>query len=481
MLILIADDDRLARYALKSLLRDLDNQNFIIAEATNGKTLVEQCSRLQPDIAFVDIDMPHLDGLSAIASCKEISPYTQFVVASGYTEFCYAQKSISLQVADYIVKPVERAQLEALLEKLSRQLSQTRSRLNMNFQFNVTQRLQLWDEIGYTAMEDPCAEMNGIYHAFSFLLDTSPTSEAYAQAYLELTQSLNQIGRRCEKERIPWFLWSSKGDGLHLILFGERELPAAFRKSLEQLCVTAPDRSICCFYCCATDLWGLYQKMEENAQLSYYRFALPAERIIRTEQYTFGEKEQALLKAAVELIAAFQDANETQYEHALTAFCSGSWKGVSGPRMAQLLSICLNGSFLWSDPRHLYDALKKHKSCLYMNPGLMRSDKITYVLDYVKKYYMQDISAAQIAEKLNMTPNYFSRFFHEGTGQTFSAYLSLLRVNQAKRILSTRLDIPVKDIALMVGYFSSRHFSKVFKNITGCSPSEFREQNSHTV
>lgn len=481
MLILIADDDRLARYALKSLLRDMDDQNLMIVEATNGRTLVEQCSRMQPDIAFVDIDMPQLDGLSAIASCKELSPYTQFVVASGYTEFCYAQKSIALQVVDYIVKPVEREQLEALFQKLTRHINQTRSRLNMNFQFNALQRLQLWDEIGYTPMDDPCAEMSGAYHAFSFLLDTRPGSSAYAQAYLELTQELNRIGHQCEKQRMPWILWTARGDGLNLIVFCEPELPAALKKSIEQLCGTSVDRSVCCFYCCDTDLWGLYQKMGDNARFACARFALPVEQLVLPEQHSFGENERALLEAAVELSSAFQEANETQYEHALNAFRSGSWEGVSGPRMAQLLSICLNSRFAWSDPRHLYEELKKHKSSLYVNPSLVRSDKITCAVDYMKKYYMQDISAAQIAEKLNMTPNYFSRLFHEGTGQTFSAYLSMLRVNQAKRILSTRLDIPVKDIALMVGYFSSRHFSKVFKNITGCSPSEFREQNSHLI
>ncbi len=70
-----------------------------------------------------------------------------------------------------------------------------------------------------------------------------------------------------------------------------------------------------------------------------------------------------------------------------------------------------------------------------------------------------------MAERLDMTPNCFSKLFHEGTGQTFSAYLSMLRINQAKLILSTRRDIPVKDISLIVGYFSSRHFFNVFKNL----------------
>ena len=89
---------------------------------------------------------------------------------------------------------------------------------------------------------------------------------------------------------------------------------------------------------------------------------------------------------------------------------------------------------------------------------------------------MQDISVAQLASRLEMTPNYFSKLFHDRTGQTFSSYLTAQRMNQAKRILLTRQDVLVKDVAMMVGYFSSRHFADVFKKMTGLSPSEFREQ-----
>lgn len=178
MLILIADDDRLARYALKSMLRDLDDGSFIISEVTNGKTLVAQCSRLQPDIAFVDIDMPQMDGLSAIEACQQVSRYTQFVVASGYTEFGYARKSISLHVADYLVKPVEKEQLEQVLRRLRQHLVHTRSRINMDFQVKAAQLLRLWEEIGYAESEDPAAGISGAYHGFVFLLDARPNSNA---------------------------------------------------------------------------------------------------------------------------------------------------------------------------------------------------------------------------------------------------------------------------------------------------------------
>ena len=163
MLILIADDDRLARYSLKSMLHDLDDGTFMICEATNGKTLVEQCRRLHPDVAFVDISMPHMDGLTAIEQCRQCSEDTQFVVVSGHSEFDYAKKSISLQVADYLVKPAEPKQLEALLKRLSQRLAHTRRNLNMDFQVKVLENCQLWEEIGYCKLTDPCAGQQGAY------------------------------------------------------------------------------------------------------------------------------------------------------------------------------------------------------------------------------------------------------------------------------------------------------------------------------
>lgn len=479
MLILIADDDRLARYTLKSLLRDLDDGNFVIVEATNGKTLVEQCSRLHPDIAFVDIDMPQLDGLSAIATCKELSPYTQFVITSGYTEFGYARKSIALQVSDYLVKPIERELLEPLMQKLMYTISHTRSQINMNFQVRAARQLRLWEEIGYSPMEDPCSENCGSYYSFVFLLDIRPGSGAYTNAYLQLNTGLHQIGLQCEKQSIPWISWRTKEDYLEFIVFCDSQTYLNLKSQIEKLCSVDSNCAVSCMAFQGADLWTLFQSTLDNTKYAVCRFGTPPGSIIVPEKLSFTDKEYSLFSSAAELTDAFQNANETQYEKSLPAFrdLSACQSSVI-KNLVPLLDIGLNGNFCKNDVRRLYEELKLHKQNLYLRAGLERSDKITNAVEFMKKHYMQDISVSQIAEKLNMTPNYFSRLFHEGTGQTFSCYLSTLRINQAKRLLSTRLDIPVKDIALMVGYFSSRHFSKVFKNITGCSPSEFREKNS---
>lgn len=107
MVILIADDDRLARFQLKSMLCDMGMEDMVIYEASNGKKMVEQCRRYAPDIAFVDITMPQIDGLSAIEQCRQYASDVQFVVVSGHSDFSYARRGIALQIADYLVKPIE--------------------------------------------------------------------------------------------------------------------------------------------------------------------------------------------------------------------------------------------------------------------------------------------------------------------------------------------------------------------------------------
>ena len=119
MIILIADDDRLARFNIKSMLGELlGDTGDIFLEARDGEEMVRICGQNDPDIAFVDISMPCMNGLDAIAQCRECSSDTEFVLVSGYSDFQYAQQAIRLGVNEYLLKPVDAEQLGGVLEKL---------------------------------------------------------------------------------------------------------------------------------------------------------------------------------------------------------------------------------------------------------------------------------------------------------------------------------------------------------------------------
>ncbi|WP_373266607.1 response regulator transcription factor [Hungatella hathewayi] len=93
---------------------------------------------------------------------------------------------------------------------------------------------------------------------------------------------------------------------------------------------------------------------------------------------------------------------------------------------------------------------------------------------YVRENYSRDISMQDAARAMNYSEVYFCRLFKQCFDQNFTAYLTHLRVKEAKKLLEDpRANI--KDVSKSVGYSDSKYFSKIFKRITGQLPSEYRD------
>ena len=116
--LLIADDERPARFVLRSLLEELGFPSEAIEEASRGDELVERALALSPDCAFVDIRMPGMDGLAAIEAAAARCPFTRWVVVSSHAEFEYARGALRLGVTEYLLKPVTAEELGACLGRL---------------------------------------------------------------------------------------------------------------------------------------------------------------------------------------------------------------------------------------------------------------------------------------------------------------------------------------------------------------------------
>lgn len=92
---------------------------------------------------------------------------------------------------------------------------------------------------------------------------------------------------------------------------------------------------------------------------------------------------------------------------------------------------------------------------------------------FVEEHYMEDISVLDIASAFGYSEAYFCKLFKQNFGKNFVTYLTEYRVERAKRLLSD-LSSNVKEIGQQVGYADSNYFTKVFRRITGMSPSEYR-------
>ena len=110
---IVIDDERLAREELKFLLKDY-HEIEIIEEAKNGAEGIEKINALKPDLVFLDISMPEMNGFEMLKQLDEI-PKVIFVTA--YDE--YAINAFEVNALDYILKPVDPVRLEEAIKKLN--------------------------------------------------------------------------------------------------------------------------------------------------------------------------------------------------------------------------------------------------------------------------------------------------------------------------------------------------------------------------
>lgn len=95
------------------------------------------------------------------------------------------------------------------------------------------------------------------------------------------------------------------------------------------------------------------------------------------------------------------------------------------------------------------------------------------MLNYTNSNYTEDISIQNLADLCSINPNYASQLFSQEVGETFSTYLTNLRIEQSIHHLS-HTDLSVAVIASQVGYRDYFYFAKVFKKITGITPTAYR-------
>ena len=106
--------------------------------------------------------------------------------------------------------------------------------------------------------------------------------------------------------------------------------------------------------------------------------------------------------------------------------------------------------------------------------GQVRLSKVTEIIShYIETNYMYDISMQDLARHMNYSEAYFCKLCKQCFNKNFTSYLTEYRVVEAKRMLAMPT-VNVKDIGRAVGYSDSNYFAKVFKRITGQSPTEYR-------
>lgn len=525
--IMLVDDEEEIREGIKRKIDWTGNGFELVATAENGQEALEQAELLHPDVVITDIKMPFMDGLTLGKLLAERLPGIKLVIFSGFDDFEYAQKAIQINVAEYILKPINSTELVAVLQKLKAQLDSEFAEkrnveiLRRHYEESLpVLREQFWSRllngrISQRKLGEQAAlydiDLSGSYWAVALLHfdadagDSTPIRQSELIP-LSVRQLVDEnLGRRCNFKSLLYndyiavvASFEDRGQILGLI-DGLNQICKLARRFLE-VTVSAGVGSIC------TAPVELHVSMAGARSALDYRVLLGAGRAIYiddvepdpTAQFQFDEQDER------ELIASIKLGTPENITNAAKRFI-GQFKAARLPlsqyqlylmeMMAELLKVIrsyqidadeifghdFDGSFHLSQfesPDELENWFAD--ICLRISSLIRRerSNSSRATADRAKEFIAEnfanfDISVEMLCDHLHVSPAYFSTLFKKETGMSFVAYLTDVRMQEAIKLLSTTED-KTYEISLKVGYAEPNYFSYVFKKQFGMSPTKYR-------
>lgn len=120
--LILVDDEEDVREGLMEQIH-WETYGYIVTDrAENGQEAMEMIERSRPDVVVTDIQMPFMDGLQLAEWIRENYPLTKVIILTGYDEFEYARKAITLQIDEYVLKPFSSQELVQILLKVKEQI-----------------------------------------------------------------------------------------------------------------------------------------------------------------------------------------------------------------------------------------------------------------------------------------------------------------------------------------------------------------------
>ena len=480
MKILIADDERLVRYSLISILKKLDIPDLEVVEAVNGKELIEKVKSFHPDGAFVDIRMPGISGLDALEKLKSEHPglygrITWFIL-TGFADFEFARKAITVDVENYLLKPVAAKEVRYSVETIERNIKK------------ITAESRIRREAALIRMFNQKTEDHDPYDFSEFLFHRGTL--LMGDRFLSLSENM-------ERNRIlTTGSYELRGQGI--------EYTAAFVKDERSLCFieSTSGRELL-----GNDLVNYLKEKSEKGgwtpatlvRTGVYsdirKVAAEAEKIISSagKRHFFG-REGNIRLLEFETLHRLQDSGIGEFAEDLFYACYTADSGLMDravrrkpeitvdDRTAEILIENLGVLFNITDnvssvDKLIEDTVKKYR---YSDGGKDLSPVVLRTLDIIEKRYSEPIGISEVSDLLSVSPNYLSSLFKKEMNISFTSYLTLKRLEISRRLLLED-GMTVKKTAALVGYLSEKHFSKVFKRYYSVSPSVFKAGNIQKV
>lgn len=528
--LIIADDEPKIIELIRQLGQWQELGIEIIDECHTGKQAYESIIKNKPDFVLSDIKMPGYDGIELIRKVREIDPVPLFVLISGYRHFEYARSAVSLNVMDYLLKPIDEKQLNETLVRVCRRIDQLRTRKQQEEEMvsikeeKKRQEMEaFWElfirgqarkmKVSFTSEETCNAQFHtafspGCYQVLSMFSDLSAVlgqrdslgSEKVADFIRESFRNLGLVYYHTTYMGIVMILNFGEQDkqnirqAISALYYDIRDLSELYGEFRLNIGVSSIKHAI-------SDLpegfveahaaeWGRLV-LTRNGILDYSQIAgLP--RFARERLFTDAEQEEIrdcikylrkeelstifeqLYRRAGSLSNCYPDDMLNAFfslQHGI-AVCFR--EGEERSRfMENFYYGYLNGRNFSQVMKNVYLVLEKYLEEEEKKLKEKMGKPITMATRYIRENYGTQISLEDVALACNVSGNYLSRLFKDEMGIGFHDFLTQVRLEESEKLLA-ETNLTIKEIALLVGYLDEKYYSKLFKKTTGIKPTEYR-------
>lgn len=509
--VLIVDDEVLIRQGIKYYI-DWEKEGFqIVGEASNGQEALNMIEEFNPHILITDMVMPLMDGEQLTKIVKKNYPEMEVIILSSFGDFDYVRSSFQNGAADYILKPkMDCQELLNVLRKAAHKIPNFRSvKPNSNKHLSIEQIIEKLLS-GYDG---------GDYHE-NLITDVLP-KEQYCFLSLLLPEKFKMKPSVLKEEicaMLPKYfqdvcclpIKAEEASITFLLNVDVAHLPVV-KKQLNEL-----SRSTAALF--PNIKWFLSKPFtaikeikkfyEENLwNMKQYLFYLPEMEVVICDALPPLPKEKKVFdlnhflkmfqhkqfEEAFQYLLEYVDYLSRQYTKDVFEF-----KSFLGNIVFNITVLLENMKYNNQDlekEKYRYfseineakevkeaigfvnDFLDKVKKAVFSSGHPKSQSNIQLLLDYIEEHYADPLTLTEMAKHFHFNPTYLSAYFKTHHKEGFSEYLNRVRIKKSMELL-TLSKISISDISAMVGYSDHSYFCKVFKKITGMSPSIYRRKYS---
>ena len=142
--VLIVDDERIVRENIRDNINWISYGFYPVAEAENGLQALELVNELKPELVVTDIRMPDMDGIELLKRVKALDTRIQVLMISAYNDFTYAQDALYHSALGYLLKPVDKQELDRIMKKALKLIEPSQSIDAGEREMSITERARVF-------------------------------------------------------------------------------------------------------------------------------------------------------------------------------------------------------------------------------------------------------------------------------------------------------------------------------------------------